>query len=125
MSPRSPSDRLADLRHDARDVSMPVLDGVEATRLVKAGAVTRDARVIAHTANRSFCESPALALFAAVLSKPPSPAADRHYPPRRRLQSTTLVPGDSDSNTSGPLVRPPMTPLTGLRPRLTRDAHAS
>src|SRR4029078_11169626 len=28
------------------DVSMPVLDGVEATRLIKAGETTRDARVI-------------------------------------------------------------------------------
>src|SRR5579872_6762544 len=31
------------------DVSMPVLDGVEATRLIKAGEVTRHARVIAYT----------------------------------------------------------------------------
>jgi CheY-like chemotaxis protein len=31
------------------DVSMPVLDGLEATRLIKACAATRDARVIAYT----------------------------------------------------------------------------
>lgn len=57
------------------DVSMPVLDGVEATRLIKAGATTRDARVIAYTANPSFEDSPTRTLFAAVLAKPASPAA--------------------------------------------------
>ena len=57
------------------DVSMPVLDGVEATRLIKAGETTRDARVIAYTGNPSFDHSPTRALFAAVLTKPASPAA--------------------------------------------------
>jgi len=57
------------------DVSMPVLDGVEATRLIKAGKTTRDARVIAYTGNPSFDHSPTRALFAAVLTKPASPAA--------------------------------------------------
>jgi CheY-like chemotaxis protein len=55
------------------DVSMPVLDGIEATRLIKAGEETRDARVIAHTGNSSFGDSPARTLFAAVLSKPATP----------------------------------------------------
>ena len=32
------------------DITMPMLDGIEATRLIKAGTATRDARVIAHTA---------------------------------------------------------------------------
>ena len=54
------------------DVTMPVLDGIEATRLIKASAATRDARVIAYTGN------PALdygdrTLFAAVLQKPVAP----------------------------------------------------
>jgi hypothetical protein len=40
------------------DVSMPVLDGIEATRLIKAGETTRDARVIAYTGNPSFETSP-------------------------------------------------------------------
>jgi two-component system, cell cycle response regulator DivK len=57
------------------DVSMPVLDGVEATRLIKAGVTTRDARVIAYTGNPSFETSPTRTLFAAVLTKPATPAA--------------------------------------------------
>jgi two-component system cell cycle response regulator DivK len=57
------------------DVSMPVLDGIEATRLIKAGEATRDARVIAYTGNPSFDASPTRALFAAVLQKPATPDA--------------------------------------------------
>jgi two-component system cell cycle response regulator DivK len=57
------------------DVSMPVLDGIEATRLIKAGETTRDARVIAYTGNPSFDAGPARALFAAVLQKPATPDA--------------------------------------------------
>ena len=48
------------------DVSMPVLDGIEATRA---------ARVIAYTGNPSFDDSPMRAMFAAVLTKPSSPDA--------------------------------------------------
>jgi two-component system, cell cycle response regulator DivK len=55
------------------DVSMPVLDGIEATRLIKAGEATRHARVIAYTANPSFDDSPTRMLFAAVLTKPATP----------------------------------------------------
>jgi len=57
------------------DVSMPVLDGVEATRLIKAGEATRHARVIAYTGNPSFDNSETRTLFAAVLTKPATPAA--------------------------------------------------
>jgi two-component system, cell cycle response regulator DivK len=57
------------------DVSMPVLDGIEATRLIKAGEATRNARVIAYTGNPSFDESPTRPLFAAVLQKPVTPHA--------------------------------------------------
>lgn len=57
------------------DVSMPVLDGIEATRLIKAGAATRDTRIIAYTGNPSFDVSPTRTLFAAVLTKPATPAA--------------------------------------------------
>src|SRR4029453_14026621 len=46
------------------DVSMPVLDGVEATRLINAGETTRDARVIAYTGSPSFDHSPTRAWFA-------------------------------------------------------------
>ena len=55
------------------DVSMPVLDGIEATRLLKAIKATRDARVIAFTGNPAFDESPTRTLFAAVLAKPATP----------------------------------------------------
>jgi two-component system, cell cycle response regulator DivK len=57
------------------DVSMPVLDGVEATRLIKAGETTRDARVIAYTGSPSFDHTSTRTLFAAVLTKPATPAA--------------------------------------------------
>lgn len=55
------------------DVSMPVLDGIEATRLLKATKATRDARVIAYTSNPSFDDSSTRTLFAAVLAKPATP----------------------------------------------------
>jgi CheY-like chemotaxis protein len=52
------------------DVTMPVLDGVEATRLIKTIDAVRDARVIAHTA-LPLPRGPVVAsLFAAVLQKP-------------------------------------------------------
>jgi CheY-like chemotaxis protein len=57
------------------DVAMPVLDGIEATRLIKAGEATRDARVIAYTGNSLVDANPSYALFAAVLHKPATPAA--------------------------------------------------
>jgi len=60
------------------DVTMPVLDGVEATRLIKAGEVTRHARVIAYTGNPAFEASPSRMLFAAVLPKPATPEAVLH-----------------------------------------------
>jgi len=52
------------------DVTMPVLDGIEATRLIKASEATRDARVIAYTGNPSFDDAPTRMLFDAVLQKP-------------------------------------------------------
>jgi len=57
------------------DVSMPVLDGIEATRLIKAGDATRHARVIAHTGSPGFETSTSRTLFAAVLPKPATPEA--------------------------------------------------
>lgn len=55
------------------DVSMPVLDGIEATRLIKASEATRDARVIAHTGNPPLDPALSRTLFAAVLQKPTMP----------------------------------------------------
>ena len=55
------------------DVSMPVLDGIEATRLIKASEATRDARVIAHTGDLPGAARLTGTLFAAVLQKPTTP----------------------------------------------------
>jgi two-component system, cell cycle response regulator DivK len=55
------------------DVSMPILDGIEATRLIKAGNATRHARVIAYTGNPEFEAGASRELFAAVLPKPTTP----------------------------------------------------
>lgn len=55
------------------DVNMPVLDGIEATRLLKAGAETRHIHVIAHTAKAEFLEGPMLRLFAHLVRKPALP----------------------------------------------------
>ena len=57
------------------DVTMPVLDGIEATRLIKAAEATRNARVIAYTGNPSFSDGLERTLFAAVLTKPSTPRA--------------------------------------------------
>ena len=55
------------------DVTMPILDGIEATRLIKAVDATRDARVIACTGSPSTLDGLADRLFVAVLPKPASP----------------------------------------------------
>jgi two-component system cell cycle response regulator DivK len=52
------------------DVAMPILDGIEATRLIKANEATRDARVIAYTGEPSLESRSVHGLFAAVLTKP-------------------------------------------------------
>jgi CheY-like chemotaxis protein len=68
--------RAIDSRPDLvlMDIRMPVLDGIEATRLIKAADATRDARVIACTGSPSRLDGLADTLFVAVLSKPASPA---------------------------------------------------
>jgi CheY-like chemotaxis protein len=57
------------------DVAMPVLDGVQATRLLKASHVTHDIKVIAYTAKMNAEDAPEMRLFAEVLRKPASPEA--------------------------------------------------
>jgi CheY-like chemotaxis protein len=56
------------------DLTMPILDGIEGARLLKASAVTRHLNVIAYTAKPSAIEGPLARLFAHVLTKPTEPA---------------------------------------------------
>jgi CheY-like chemotaxis protein len=55
------------------DVTMPVLDGIEATRLIKTYEATREARVIAYTADATIAGGAFEKLFVAVLDKPAPP----------------------------------------------------
>jgi CheY-like chemotaxis protein len=55
------------------DMTMPVLDGIAATRLIKATEAIRHAQIIAHTGNPSFPDAFVQRLFAAVLKKPTTP----------------------------------------------------
>ena len=57
------------------DVAMPVLDGLQAARLLKASQVTHDINVIAYTAKMHVDDAPATRVFAEVLRKPASPEA--------------------------------------------------
>ena len=57
------------------DVMMPVLDGIEAARLIKASAETRHLNILAHTAKPGFYEGPLTRLFVDVLTKPTAPEA--------------------------------------------------
>ena len=57
------------------DVAMPVLDGVQATRLLKASQVTHGIKVIAYTAKMNVEDAPETRLFEEVLRKPASPEA--------------------------------------------------
>lgn len=55
------------------DVHMPVLTGIEATRLLKATAAMSAIPVIAHTARPDVCRGHAPELFAHILPKPTHP----------------------------------------------------
>jgi CheY-like chemotaxis protein len=54
------------------DIQMPILNGIEATRLIQATEATRHARVIAYTGDSSLDTSTGVE-FAAVLRKPAPP----------------------------------------------------
>ena len=79
------------------DVAMPVLDGVQATRLLKASQVTHDINVIAYTAKMNVDDTPTH-LFAEVLRKPASPEAIVGAVQR------FAVPGESDTARSSPSI---------------------
>ena len=55
------------------DVTMPVLDGLEATRLIKAAEGLREAKVIAYTGSALIQDSWAERWFVAVVPKPSPP----------------------------------------------------
>jgi CheY-like chemotaxis protein len=55
------------------DVTMPVLNGLEAARLLKASAVTHGVNVIAYTASPEIFEPPFTGLFVDVVKKPATP----------------------------------------------------
>jgi CheY-like chemotaxis protein len=51
-------------------VSMPILDGIETARLLKASPSTRHVRTVAYTAWPSFYDGPLKSVFDGVLAKP-------------------------------------------------------
>ena len=55
------------------DVAMPILDGIQATRLLRASPVTQGINVIAHTAKVDLDSTAMARLFESVLPKPASP----------------------------------------------------
>jgi CheY-like chemotaxis protein len=65
------------------DVAMPVLNGLEAAKLLKASPVTRDIRLMAYTANWSIDDSALKEAFAEVVAKPAS--ADQFLATVRQL----------------------------------------
>jgi CheY-like chemotaxis protein len=68
------------------DVAMPVLNGLEAARLLKASPVTRNTRLMAYTANWSVEDSALKDVFARILSK--SVSADEFLDAVRHLAET-------------------------------------
>lgn len=57
------------------DINMPVLNGLEAARLLKASPVTHELGIIAYTATADFNHGPLIKFFVDVLLKPASPDA--------------------------------------------------
>lgn len=55
------------------DVTMPVLNGIDAARLLKASSFTQDVNLIAYTARPDFHELAVQQLFVDVLKKPAAP----------------------------------------------------
>ena len=57
------------------DLTMPVLNGLEAARLIRASAATQDLKVIAYTARPDLFDGAVTRWFADVILKPASPDA--------------------------------------------------
>jgi two-component system cell cycle response regulator DivK len=57
------------------DLTMPVLNGLEAARLIRASAATQDLKVIAYTARPDLFDGAVTKWFADVILKPASPDA--------------------------------------------------
>ncbi len=57
------------------DLTMPVLNGLEAARLIRASAATQDLKVIAYTARPDLFDDAVAKWFADVILKPASPEA--------------------------------------------------
>jgi CheY-like chemotaxis protein len=57
------------------DLTMPVLNGLEAARLIRASAATQDMKVIAYTAKPDLFDGGVTKLFVDVILKPASPDA--------------------------------------------------
>lgn len=57
------------------DLTMPVLSGLDAARLLRASLLTRHLKVIAFTARPDIYEEPVARSFASILTKPASPEA--------------------------------------------------
>ena len=55
------------------DVTMPVLNGIDAARLLKASSFTQGVNLIAYTARPDFQELAGKQLFVDVLKKPAAP----------------------------------------------------
>ena len=56
------------------DVNMPLLDGIEAARLLKTHPATQHLTLVAHTAWPQYYDGPLKRLFDAVLGKPTNPS---------------------------------------------------
>jgi CheY-like chemotaxis protein len=68
------------------DVAMPVLNGLEAARLLQASPVTRNVKLMAYTANWSTSDAALKESFAEVLAKPAS--ADEFLATVRQLAAS-------------------------------------
>ena len=57
------------------DLTMPVLNGLEAARLIRASTATQDLKIVAYTARPDLFDGAVAKWFADVISKPASPDA--------------------------------------------------